>query len=157
MQFHHGLKPIDLSEQIASLINTYNDLSFRRTAIDVMNGKVDYVVESHGRWVLGCCGIERLNYQITEIKHLAVHADWRRKGVGRFLVKRALEMCETPLTYATIRAGNEASLALFGSLGFRESATYPTDSHQVALLVRVGPKWKEAKPSWTSVSSDEAK
>lgn len=153
MHFRTALGHMDIAEQVAGLINTYNDLSHRRTPFDIIDGATDYIVETHGRWVLGCCGVERQGHQLTEIKHLSVNETWRGKGVGKFLVTRAIEMCETPLAYATVRSDNSASLALFRGLGFQEAVSYPTSNHNVTLLVRVGKKWEKSKPDWQSVSS----
>jgi len=153
MKFHHTLGPTDLSEQVASLINTYNNLSYRRTALDVREGKIDYVVETHGKWVVGCCGYEKLGYQLTEIKHLAVNQEWRRRGVGGFLIKSVLKFCDTPAIFATVREDNKSSMSLFRTLGFIPSVTYNAEGHNVLLLTRVSPKWQKA--DWKPGSYDD--
>lgn len=155
MKFHHALRPGDIAEQVASLINTYNGLSYHRTTSDVRDGKVDYVVETHGKWVVGCCGLEKLGYQLTEIKHLAVSKEWRRRGVGKFLVKSILDSCDTPAVFATVREDNKPSLSLFQALGFSPALTYNAEGHTVVLLTRVSPKWQKANIDWKSVSFDE--
>jgi N-acetylglutamate synthase-like GNAT family acetyltransferase len=155
MKFRSCLSPLDIAEQVAGLINSYNGLSYKRTPFDLVDGKVEYVIESHGRWVIGCCGIERHGFAFTEVKHLAVHSEWRKKGVGKFLVKGAIGMCSTPLLYATIRADNPASMGLFLALGFRKSSSYWNESHDVNLLIKENPQWKKPKPDWKSVSLSE--
>lgn len=155
MKFLHALNTLDLSEQVASLINTYNGLSFRRTAVDIRDGKVDYVVETHGKWVVGCCGYEKLGYQLTEIKHLAVNTEWRRRGVGGFLVKSILALCDTPAIFATVREDNKSSLSLFQAQGFVASLSYNAEGHSVALLTRVSPKWQKVRADWKPGSYDE--
>jgi len=154
-EFLTSLKSLEIAEQVASLLNVYNDLSFKRTSVDVLNGKTNYVVELHGSLLLGCCGIERLNYQITEIKHLVVRPDWQRKGIGRYLVRKAVDRTESPILYATIREDNKASMMLFASLGFRESLSYTSENHNVILVVKANPKWKVPRPDWKSVSAPE--
>lgn len=155
MKFLHTLSTTDLSEQVASLINTYNGLSFRRTALDIREGKIDYVVETHGKWVIGCCGYEKLGYQLTEIKHLAVNKDWRRRGVGAFLIKSVLGLCETPAAFATVREDNKSSMSLFQAQGFSPSLTYTAEGHNVVLLTRVSPKWQKTKAGWKPGSFDD--
>ena len=146
---------MDLAEQVASLINTYNGLSYRRTAIDVRDGKIDYVVETHGKWVIGCCGYEKLGYQLTEIKHLAINQEWRRRGVGGFLIKSVLNLCDTPAVFATVREDNKSSLSLFQAQGFASALTYNAEGHNVILLTRVSPKWQKAKTNWKQGSFDD--
>lgn len=155
MRFLHTLGTMDLSEQVASLINTYNGLSFRRTAIDVRDGKIDYVVETHGKWVIGCCGYEKLGYQLTEIKHLAVNKEWRRRGVGGFLIKSVLNLCETPAAFASVREDNKSSLSLFQAQGFTSALSYSTEGHIIVLLTRVSPKWQKVKTDWKPGSFDD--
>jgi N-acetylglutamate synthase-like GNAT family acetyltransferase len=155
MKFLHTLGVLDLSEQVASLINAYNGLSFRRTAIDVRDGKVDYVVETHGKWVIGCCGYEKLGHHLTEIKHLTVSKDWRRRGVGGFLIKSVLNLCETPAAFSTVREDNKSSLSLFQSQGFTPALSYSAEGHEVILLTRVSPKWQKVKTDWKLGSFDD--
>jgi N-acetylglutamate synthase-like GNAT family acetyltransferase len=155
MKFLHTLGVLDLSEQVAGLINAYNGLSFLRTAVDIRDGKVDYVVETHGKWVIGCCGYERQGYHLTEIKHLTVSKDWRCRGVGGFLIKNVLNLCESPAAFATVREGNKSSLSLFQSQGFTPALSYSAEGHEVTLLIRVSPKWKKVKIDWKPGSFDD--
>ena len=147
----HPLSKEVICEQIASLLNTYNDLSYTRTFPDIMNGKVDYLVETHGKEVIAVCGHEALNYQMVEIKHLVVHPSWRTKGLGSFMVGKCLNQVKAPLVYATAKSNNRGSIKIFESLGFKISCTYFNSTHEVTMLVRSNPKWIQ-KPNWKSVS-----
>lgn len=149
-KFYHSLSNMEIAEQVAGLLNSYNQLSYSRTGYDVLSGRIDYLVESHGKDLIGICGIERLSYQFTEIKHLVTRPEWRRKGVASWLLQRTMNLGATPLLYATVRKDNGASLNLFKNSGFQETAAYPAEEHEVVLLVRKSPKWKETKPSWKS-------
>ncbi len=143
--FHFGLTHSQISTQVASLINTHNQLSKRRSASDIQLGSIDYVVETHGTWVLGAIGVDRQGYTFTEVKHLVVRPDWRGRGVAKHLLGRALDMVSTRMVFATIREGNEASLKLFKSRGFAEAGGYPTANHNVLVLVRASSQWKQTK------------
>ena len=145
MTLYFTLDHQKIARQVAALINSHNRLFTRRSADDIICGKTNYVVETHGRWVLGAAGLERQGYTFTEIKHVVVHPKWRGKGVGKHLLRRALEVASTKMVYATVREDNENSLKLFESFGFRRSGNYATENHRVILLVRVSPQWEQIK------------
>lgn len=153
MNFYLGLPHTEIAEQIAGLLNTYNRLAQRRMAPDILQGRIDYVVELHGKLVIGACGLEKQSHSLSEMKHLVVRPDWRGKGVGKYVAQRALNICDSPMVYSTVRADNESSLRLLASLDFQKAGQYPAEGHEVILLVRTSPKWKQQKPDWKSVSS----
>jgi N-acetylglutamate synthase-like GNAT family acetyltransferase len=130
----------DIAQQIASLLNTHSDLAMQRTSVDILNGKTNYVVETHGKFVIGAAGIQKVSYQLSEFKHMVVHPDWRGKGLGAFLAKRALQICETPSVYATVRTTNEASIRTLEKLEFLRAHEFASGDHNLAMLVRVAPK-----------------
>jgi len=155
--FYFSLTHEQIAYQVAALINCHNGLSQKRSVADVQTGRTHYVVETHGQWVLGAVGLDRQGYTFTEIKHLAVHTEWRGKGIAKLLLKRALNIANTKMVYATVREDNEASLKLFESLGFRRSGDYSAVDHRVVLLVRVSPQWEQVKSaSKSQLLDDEA-
>ena len=147
--FLHGLPNRDIATQIAGLINDYNGLSAKRNGTAILQAQTDYVVETHGKLVLAAVGLNRDSYTLTEMKHLVVRPEWRKKGVAQFVAKRALALVDTPMVYATIREGNIASLRLFEKLGFVNSSEYPTKDHKVVLMTRAAPEWqKKSNQGW---------
>ena len=152
--FFPGLPDYEVAKQIARLINVYNGLSLKRRSVDIIESRINYVVETHGKFVIGAVGIERVSFTFSEIKHLVVRPEWRRKGIGGFVVKRALQLVENPLAYCTIRADNKASIKLFESLGFVRADQYGTKDHDVVLLTRRSPRWEKqcSKATWKSGS-----
>jgi len=57
-----------------------------------------------------------------EVLDVAVHPGWRRRGLGRFLVAHALgrgSRAGAAVARLEVRAGNQAALSLYESLGFR--------------------------------------
>jgi len=139
--FLRALSDREIATQVAVLLNQNNQLQSKKSARDILRTKTNYITELHGKLVLGVAGIEKLNYTFTEIKHLCVREDWRRKHIGRFLVERAMNFCDTPMLYVSIRKDNKASLELFKGFGFTESGEYPSEDHSVAILTRKSPKW----------------
>ncbi len=157
--FYRGIDARDTARQLAGLLNTYNGLASKRHAVDILNSNTDYVVETCGKLVIGAVGIHRLSCHIAEIKHLAVHEKWRGKGIGRFLLKRALSLCVTPFVYATIREDNLPSIQLFKSVGFSRAGEYGGPGYKVLILTSEIDKWKPTttpEADWKSVSYTES-
>lgn len=149
--FYFPISHQEIAQQIAGLLNSYNGLTAQRSSNDILHSKANYVVETHGRFVIGAAAIQKTSYQLSELKHMVVHPDWREKGVGHFVGKRALQICETPVVYATARTTNIASLRTLEKLGFNRVEEFPTGDHSLALLVRITPKWKNSTPKSNSL------
>jgi len=131
---------LEIAGQIAELINNLSDLSKQRTADDILKGKTHYVVETHGKFVIGAVGIHKVSYELSELKHLVVHPDWRGRSLGHFISKRALSVCGTPSIYATVRTSNLASLKSLTRSGFVKSHERIAGEHRLAVLIRAAPK-----------------
>ena len=57
----------------------------------------------------------------ADMMNVAVHPDYRRKGIGNALVERLVaELKQTPVKFLMleVRASNEAAIALYTNLGF---------------------------------------
>lgn len=154
--FYNPLTDLEIARQVANLINQNNRLAGKRRDIDILGSKVKYMVETHGKFVIGAVGVDRVSYSFTEMKHLVVSPAWRRKGVGKHLIRHALRLVDTPMVYCTIREGNDASIRLFESLGFTKANTYVGQNHNVVVLTYAPPTWKNRwanltyEPDWYS-------
>lgn len=156
--FYRSIDAREIAFQLAGLLNTYNGLARKRYAVDILNSQTNYIVETHGKLVIGAVGIHKLSFHISEIKHLSVHEKWRGKNIGRFLLKRALALAETPFVYATIREDNSPSITLFESVGFSRVGEYAGVGHKVLIFTREITKWKTDSTTeidWKSVSYTE--
>jgi ribosomal protein S18 acetylase RimI-like enzyme len=63
------------------------------------------------------------------IANVAVHPDYRRQGIGRYLTEKALEHIQeqnVPAAWLQVRADNEAAYNLYRQLGFVERARRST-------------------------------
>lgn len=88
--------------------------------------------------ITGCCKLVTLAWHEAELMHISVATGYRRRGVARLLVKAAIAICEQPMLTATVRADNDASLALLISCGFGVSGTFisPRTGNKVFHLIR---------------------
>lgn len=147
MHLIRTLSEEDLCQQLADLLNKHSNLAKWRSAIDIKKSDVSYVVETHGRFLIGACGVHQQSPSISEVKNLVVLPHWRGKGLGKFLVGTAMQEAQTPLLYATIRKDNLSSLAVFQSLGFKVVEEYPAQDHSVILATKANDRWPKSKRS----------
>lgn len=93
-----------------------------------------YAVGSTSRRVVGCLSMADQGTEWAWIQSVYVDPGFRRRGIARHLVMRAIEIAPAMVmgnllqcqgVCAGIDAHNTASIALFEQLGFRWVYTYP--------------------------------
>ena len=131
-----SLKDLSIEEQIAILLNTYSNLALHYTASKIRHGKVKYLCLRYNGYVVGTVGIQKVNYYLTEIKHLCVMPNFRGKGLAKKLIRMAVDAVPTSLAISTIRAENESSQAVLKSLGFEQQTAFRSkyDGGEVRLF-----------------------
>jgi len=141
--FHYGLGDIQVARQVAKLINSYSGLVTKRNSADIMHPGTEYVIETHGNIVIAICGLSKVSSPLSELKHLVVRPEWRGRGVGLFMVSRALKLCQTPMVYATVKRNNHSSLTTLKKAGFTVSEEFSGITIPLILLLKVCSKWKK--------------
>ncbi len=115
------------AKQIADLLNTQNHLTMQYDAVTVLRRKNDIIFHTDDDGTVTCAvEVDRVQWYQAEIKHLSVHPDCKRKGLGRtLLVEAECKAAELGvlLTQCTVRDNNTASIKLFLSSGYRHSLT----------------------------------
>jgi len=100
----------EIAAQIASLLNLGGQLLYGQTEWSILQNPITYVLEMSGEQVSGVMGLEVKTPQITEMKHLCVHPDHRRKGLGLKLLKKGIQYATTDFVYGAIRSDNAVNL-----------------------------------------------
>lgn len=95
-----------LAAQISSLINSGHQLRFYLTQESIKYSPVRYLVELHKDKVIGTIGLEQCNPRVTELKHLCVHPDYRRQGIGMKLLEKGAKAALTELVFGAVRSDN---------------------------------------------------
>lgn len=86
--------------------------------------------------IIGYIGIEKIADEI-HITHMAVHPDYRRRGIGSKLVNFALQM-PAKRYILEVRESNQAGRNLYNKLGFQEASRrkkYYQDNDEDALVM----------------------
>ena len=102
---------------------------------------------------MAAVGLRRLNWCMTEVKHLVVRPDERRKGYGSRVVRLVLERVRTPLVIATIRKDNVSSQDLFRKLGFFVACELAEEGCPIRLVVRPSSR-ERSSPSEVAASGN---
>jgi GNAT superfamily N-acetyltransferase len=112
------LRTEEMAQQIAELVNRHNQWRTTFTGQRINRSSALYIVESFNEIVLGTVGVQQKSSKWTEIKHLVVRPEIREVGLGKRLVKRAIEEVQTPYMFANVRDDNRPSLKVFLGNGF---------------------------------------
>jgi GNAT superfamily N-acetyltransferase len=99
-------------------------------------GEAFYLGRSEGH-ILGVGGVNLDPYcnsrEIGRVRRLYVVAEYRRRGVGRTLVERAIQEARRSFRELRVRAGSADAAAFFVALGF-EAIRDPADATHRLLL-----------------------
>jgi len=117
-EFYVSVSRESMAQQIANLINRHNKLYKRLSPYNLLKENADYFVEVVENEVVGCVGLSKRFHNASEIKHVCVCPAFRKKGIGKKLIKLAIANCNTENVYMTIRDDNLSSLMLAKSLDF---------------------------------------
>ena len=86
-----------------------------------------FLVAEENRRIVGTCGVKREDAKTAILRRLFVDPTWRSQGVGRLLLKQALEFCRAQgFREVVIRtsANMEQAIRLCRSLGFKEQGRW---------------------------------
>lgn len=137
-EFYTSLSREELATQIAGLLNGSNNLTITHTTGSILSSPAKYFVEICENKVIGCVGLTKINKEESKAHHGSVHPQYRKRGVGKKLLKLAVIHCETPFIYGTIRENNIASLRMSFSVGFKATRRIYNRGHSLILVKRIG-------------------
>lgn len=124
----------DITSQIATLLNNGRQLYAIQTEASILNNNLKYIITLCGEKVIGVIGLEKKSSQITEIKHLCVHEDYRRKGLGLKLLKKSISYATTKFVYGTVREDNLSNINNNFRAGFRPVAKYKSRGKYIIVF-----------------------
>lgn len=155
-EFFVSVSEQSMAEQIAGMVNSYNQwyTRFSARALLLMQGR--YFVELVGDKVVACAGVVREYPTLSKIMHVCVLPEYRKRKLASKLVNMAAVNCGTDQVYMTIRADNTASLKMAESLGFVYVRKDWFRDHFTFTLGRRSKQWpsprKTARPQTLTTS-----
>jgi len=108
----------DIALQIATLLNTNNNLKKHHSINTIINSRVIYFVEIHLNTVIGCVGLLDVGPVIDKIIHLSVLNIAQKRGIGSKLIGVATDASVKEQILMQVRNDNIASLRLAYMNGF---------------------------------------
>jgi ribosomal protein S18 acetylase RimI-like enzyme len=128
------------AQQIADLLNTQNQLTVKYTADKVLASQADILFHAGDGGKVTCAvEVSRVQWYQAEIKHLTVHPDCKRQGLGRQLLAEAEDKAvklDALIAQRTVRDNNTPSIKLFLSSGYRHTVTVrnPESGNKIMVL-----------------------
>jgi len=118
-------KPKDLKQIMTLEANafpktSYNQKIFENWCVALPQYFLVYVDES----TMTIVGYVLL-WPTGHIASIAVFPEFRRKGIGSRLMGKAIELCPGGVARIEVRPSNEAAVAFYKALGFREAGVVP--------------------------------
>ncbi len=102
------------------------------------DGRVLVAVE--GGEAVGVVGLRRFSGRICELKRMYVRPEFRGKGIGRKLAKRAIKEARD-IGYARMRLDTlsrlKEAISLYASLGFYEIPPYRVNPHKGVVYMEL--------------------
>lgn len=100
-------------------------------------------------WLVAVCGEQVVGYigsqssiDETDVMNVAVHPDWRRRGIGERLITALVEALKFRGSHALlleVRASNSPAISLYEKLGFQQVGlrkNYYRNPKEDALILR---------------------
>lgn len=88
-----------------------------------------------GSRLIGLCGLNRDPYmqapKVGRVRHLYVHPDFRRRGVGRLLVSKIVECASRSFVRVRLRTSGADADQFYVAIGFRRVVGEPNATHEM--------------------------
>ena len=126
----------------ANLSNAENQLVVRHTEEKVSDSSGNYVYEEADNFIKASIECKKVQWYQFELCHLTVSPDFRGLGLGKTVIKKALEHAKingAEVVQCTIRDDNTKSKSLFAKCCFIQTSTFyqPRSGNNVGVWQRV--------------------
>lgn len=125
-----------LAGQIANLINAGGQLKFLMSRENILNSTTRYLVELHKDTVIGVIGLEKCNQSVTEMKHLCVHPEYRRQGIGKKLLEKGAQASLTEFVFGAVRSDNAVNIRNNLRIGMTPIGKKSKRTYSIIIFVR---------------------
>lgn len=108
----------NIATQIADMINAGNQLWARLNESSILLSPIKYLIELDGEIITGVIGLEQYG-RVTELKHLCVHPNYRRRGLGRKLLEKGVQAATTEFVFGAVGSDNHTNIRNNLRIGMR--------------------------------------
>lgn len=128
----------NIAQQIADLLNYRNNLLTQYSREKILKYHQQYIYDLDGESLIACVRIKKIQWYQSELRHLAVHPAYEKRGYGQRMISlaeaRAKEL-RTRIVQCTIRADNHLATNAFKRAGYSllNSFYYPKSSHNLCI------------------------
>jgi GNAT superfamily N-acetyltransferase len=109
-KFILSVGPQEVATGVSKLINQGGQFGYQLTPTGITKNPISYMIELDGGKIIGVIGLERVHPKVTELKHLSVDPGYRRKGIGKRLLEKAIKYSPTEFIYGMVRADNATNI-----------------------------------------------
>ena len=134
-KFILSLTKNNIASQIANLLNTGNQFYYTIMPYHILNNDIRYLIELDRDKVIGVIGLQVKNQYVTELKHLAVHSQYRGRGIGKKLLEMGIKFATTPYVYGIVRSTNSINIRNNLKLGMLPIAYYKGNRNSYEMIV----------------------
>jgi len=143
-KFILSLTKNDVAAQIAHLLNIGDQFYYTILPHYILSSDITYIIEMDRNKVIGTIGVQKKNGYVTELKHLAVHPDYRSQGIGKRLLKKGIDFAPTKYVYGLVRSTNTINIRNNLRLGMEPIAYCRGYNRNYKLIVFAKAKTVEA-------------
>lgn len=125
----------NIASQIAHLLNIGNQFYYTIMPYHILHNNIKYLIELDRDRVIGVVGLQVKSPYVTELKHLAVHPQYRRRGIGKKLLEIGIKFATTPYIYGVVRSNNSTNIRNNLRLGMIPIAYYCSRSPSYKMII----------------------
>ena len=121
-------------KDVAELLKKYNDIP------NPIFNSDKYIYMKDGDELIAYGEIKKLNWYISELRHLFVIPKYRGKGYGRMILRVQMENANTPILVMTIREDNKIMRRIANVEGFNKHCIFKSkiSNKNVVLYIKGG-------------------
>lgn len=134
--FYIKLTGEEIATQIAGLLNLHNKLTIKHSSNSIQKSSADYFVEMVNDKIIGCAASMKIEDELSRIKHICVHPNYRQLGIAKKLVALTIKNSTTTYVNMTIRSDNIPSQLMAKSLGFIFVDRKKAGDHDIIMVGR---------------------
>ena len=135
-KFNLTINNNNLATQVSEIINSGNQRYYPLTPGSIISSPINFIIELDMEKVIGVIGLHKKSCNVTELKYLCVHEDYRNRGIGEKLLRLGIISSSTILVYGMVRSTNYVNIKNNFKVGMIPIAKYRSRSCDIIIFAR---------------------